>query len=72
MSFSTKLAQKGYFQTKKKNENDHLILHIQINLDSKFQLQQFRFYRNFQKKDTSGQKQKKIIITTEFFIFESV
>ena len=41
LSFSTNLAQKGYFPTKKKNENDHLILHIQTDLDSKFQFQQF-------------------------------
>ena len=34
-----KLTQKGYFRTKKK-EKYHRILHIQINLDSKLQLQQ--------------------------------
>ena len=50
-----------------------LILHIQTNLDSKFQLQQtiLIFGVNFQKKYTSGQKQKKMNITIEFFIFES-
>ena len=46
-----KLTQKGYFRTKK-NKNYHRILHIQINLDSKFQLQQtiLIFGTNFQKK----------------------
>ena len=39
LNFWIKLTQKGYFRTKK-NENYHRILHIQINLDSKFQLQQ--------------------------------
>ena len=38
-NFWIKLTQKGYFGTKK-NGNYHLILHIQINLDTKFQLQQ--------------------------------
>ena len=49
--FWIKLTQKGYFRTKK-NENYHRILHIQINLDSKFQLQQtiLIFGINFQKK----------------------
>ena len=41
LSFWTKLAQKGYFQSKEKkkkekNENYHRILHIRINLGSKF------------------------------------
>ena len=40
LKFWIKLTQKGYFRTKKENENYHRILHIQINLDSKFQLQQ--------------------------------
>ena len=59
-NFWIKLTQKGYFRTKK-NENYHRILHIQINLDSKFQLQQtiLIFGTNFQKKYTSGQKHKK-------------
>ena len=35
LNFWIKLTQKGYFRTKK-NENYHRILHIQINLDSKF------------------------------------
>ena len=39
LNFWIKLTQKGYFRSKK-NENYHRILHIQINLDSKFQLQQ--------------------------------
>ena len=38
LNFWIKLTQKGYFRTKKKKENYHQILHIQINLDS-FQLQ---------------------------------
>ena len=49
LSFWIKLTQKGYFGTKK-NGNYHRILHIQINLDSKFQLQQKNFRTNFQKK----------------------
>ena len=40
LNFWIKLTQKEYFQTKKK-ENYHRILHIQINLDSNFQLQHF-------------------------------
>ena len=35
LSFWIKLTQKGYFRTKNK-ENYHRVLHIQINLDSKF------------------------------------
>ena len=48
------------FQSKK-NENHHQILHIQINLGSKFQLQQTILTdgTNFQKKYTFGQKPKK-------------
>ena len=59
MNFWIKFTRKGYFQTKK-NENYHRILHIQINLDSKFQLQQtiLIFGTNFQKKYTSSRKQK--------------
>ena len=59
--FSTKLTQKGYFQSNKKNENHHWFLYIRINLGSKFQLQQtiFIFGTNFLKKVTSGWKQKK-------------
>ena len=51
MNFWIKLTQKRYFWTKKK-ENYHRILHIQINLDSKFQSQQtiLIFGTNFQKK----------------------
>ena len=73
LNFWIKLTQKGYFRTKK-NENYHRILHIQINLDSKFQLQQtiLIFGTNFQKKYTSGRKHKKMNITIEFFIFELV
>ena len=49
-SFWIKLTQKGYFQTKKKKKNYHRIIHIQINLDSKFQLQQFLFLEQISKK----------------------
>ena len=60
MNFWIKLTQKGYFRTKN-NENYNQILYIQINLDSKFQLQQtiLIFGTNFQKKYTSSQKDKK-------------
>ena len=73
LNFWIKLTQKGYFRTKK-NENYHRILHIQINLDSKFQLQQtiLIFGTNFQKKYTSTQKQEKMNMAIEFFIFELV
>ena len=41
LNFWTKLTQKGYFWSKKKEkENYHWILHIWINLGSKFQLKQ--------------------------------
>ena len=51
MNFWIKLTQKGNFWTKK-IENYHRILHIQINLNSKFQLQRtiLNFETNFQKK----------------------
>ena len=51
MNFWIKLTQKGYFRTKN-NENYNQILYIQINLDSKFQLQQtiLIFGTSFQKK----------------------
>ena len=64
---------KRVFQNLKK-ENYHRILHIQINLDSKFQLQKkiLIFGPNFQKKYTSGQKHKKMSIAIEFFIFKLV
>ena len=68
LNFWIKLTQKGYFRTKK-NENYHRILHIQINLDSKFQLQQTIL---IQKKYTSGRKDQKMNITIEFFIFKLV
>ena len=56
-------------------KNYHRILYIQVNLDSKYQLQHsiLIFGANFQKKKyTSGQKQKKMNITIESFIFELV
>ena len=42
--------------------------------DSEFQLQQtiLIFGTNFQKRDTSGRKHKKMNITIELFIFELV
>ena len=51
LNFWIKLTQKEYFRTKK-NENYHRILRIQINLDSKFQLQQFWFLSIFPKRST--------------------
>ena len=50
MNFCIKLTQKGYFQTKRK-ENYHQILHIQMNLYSKFQPQEtiLIFGTNFKK-----------------------
>ena len=38
LTFSTKLAQQDYFQSIKKNDHYHGILHIQIILVTKFQL----------------------------------
>ena len=54
---------------KAKNENYHLILHIQINLNSKFQLEQtiWIFGTNFKKKHTSAQKHIKINMRFQFF-----
>ena len=49
LNFWIKLTQKWYFWTKK-NENYHQFLHVQINIDSKFQLQQVWFFNIFQKK----------------------
>ena len=53
-------------------KNYHRIPHIQINLDSKFQLQQtiLIFGTNFQKNIYLWSKTEKMNITTEFFIFE--
>ena len=73
LNFWIKLTQ-GYFRTKT-NENYHRTLHIQINLDSKFQLQQtiLFFGTNFQKKVYFRSKtEKKMNITIEFFVFELV
>ena len=60
LNFRIKLTQKGYFPTKW-TENCHRILHIQINLDSKFQLQQtiLIFGTNFQKSTLSVENRKK-------------
>ena len=67
------LPKKGNYDLKK---NHHRILHIPFSLGSKFQLQQtiLIFGENFFKKEyfCSGRKQKKMNITTEFFIFELI
>ena len=59
LNFWIKLTQKEYFGTKK-NENYHRILHIQINLGSKFQFQQtiLIFGTNSKKKYTIRRKLK--------------
>ena len=41
LKFLDQINIKRVFPNSKKKENYHRILHIQINLDSKFQLQQF-------------------------------
>ena len=73
LGFWIKLTQKGYIGTKK-NEHYHRILHIQINLDSKFQLQQtiLIFRTDFQKNVYFLSKTEKMTITIEFFVFELV
>ena len=56
-----------YFQSKKE-EKYHRILHIEVNLGDKFQLQQtiLIFWTTFvPRKDKSGQKQEKMNITIE-------
>ena len=68
MNFWIKLTQKEYFGIKKDLSytiivvNYHRILQIQINLDSKFELQQtiLIFGTNFKKKYTSSRKHKKM------------
>ena len=67
-------CKKGISKLKKKG-NYHRILHIQINQDSKFQLQQtiLIFGTNFQKKCILLVKNRnKMNITIEFFIIELV
>ena len=66
-----KITQKEYFRTKK-NENRLRILHIQIYLEFKFQLQQriLIFGTNFQRKVYFPSKTQKMNITIEFFIFK--
>ena len=73
-NFSIKLIQKGYFQTKRKNENFHRILHIQINTDSKFQLQQTTLIlKQISKKSIlSAENREKTNITIQLLIFELV
>ena len=73
-NFSIKLIQKGYFQTKRKNENYHRILHIQINTDSKFQLQQTTLIlKQISKKSIlSAENREKTNITIQLLIFELV
>ena len=71
LNFWTKLIQKGYFQSKKKNnENHYWVLYIRISLGSMFQLQQFWYGTNFLKKDTFNWKQKKMNTTNVLFILE--
>ena len=76
LNFWIKLTQKGFFRTKKIHENYLRILHIQINLDFKFQLQQaiLIFGQISKKKYTFGRKQKKkkMNIAIEFFIFKLI
>ena len=57
-----------------KQKNHHPILHIQISISSKFQLQQIIsiFWKNFFKKGYFWPKQKIKNITIEFFIFKLV
>ena len=64
--FWTKLTQKSCFQSKEKKketkrQNHHPILHIQISVSSKFQLQQtiLIFWKEFSKKGYFWSKQKK-------------
>ena len=50
LNFWIKLTQKGYFRTKNKRKI-YRILHIKMNLNSKFQLEQFWFLEQiFQRK----------------------
>ena len=56
-------------------ENHHSILHIRIRLGSTFELQQtilISLNKFAPKKNPSGQKQQKMNITIESFIFELV
>ena len=59
---------------KEEKENHHQILHIQINLDSKFQLQQkiLIIGANLQKRKNFSSKTEKMNITIKFFIFKLV
>ena len=61
---------------KKKKEpnkkNHHQILHVQISISSKFQLQQLVFSKKFSKKGYFYTKQEKNNITIEFFKFKLV
>ena len=77
--FWTKLTQKSCFQSKEKKketkrQNHHPILHIQISVSSKFQLQQtiLIFWKKISKKGYFWPKQKKKYITIELFIFKLV
>ena len=67
LNFCIKLTQKACFRTKK-IENYHGILHIQINIDSKFQLQNnLDIWNKFKKKKTSGQKHTKTNMRLRLF-----
>ena len=77
IKFLDQISTKRVFPNSKKEkekENHHQILHIQITLDSKFQLQQtiLIFGANFQKRKNFSSKTEKMNITIEFFIFELV
>ena len=59
---------------KKKNENHHQILNVQISLGSKHQLQQtiLIYWNNFPKQEYFEMETEKMSITTEFFIYKLV
>ena len=72
LNFWTKLTQKGYFQSKKENnENHHQILHIRISLILYLNFNNFYFWNKFPKKGYFRSKTEKDI-TIELFIFELV
>ena len=68
MDFLDNTCKKGQ---KRKKEHPHRILHIQISLGSKFQLQQtiLIFWNKFAIKVVSFKNKKSVNITIEFFIF---
>ena len=75
IKFLDQISTNRVFPKKKEEkENHHQILHIQINLDSKFQLQQkiLIFGANLQKRKNFSSKTEKMNITIKFFIFKLV